>query len=56
MNTLGWLRTLSPEELERQGLHDECGPESARRVVSLIAAHDLVHRNQLARIRRAIGA
>ncbi len=45
------LRLLSDAELDRYGMHSERGPESVRRIVSLIAAHDLVHRRQLQRIR-----
>lgn len=52
---LRWLRGLTPGELDRVGVHSERGAESVRHTVSLIAAHDLVHRAQLARIRRAIG-
>jgi DinB family protein len=44
-----WNR-LSPEQLERQGLHSERGPESARRLLQLMGAHDLVHRRQIDRI------
>ena len=46
---------LREEELDRVGLHDERGEESARRLRALTAAHDLLHRRQLARIRLAIG-
>lgn len=53
---LRWLRSLDDERLDRAGMHAERGPESVRRIVSLLAAHDLVHLAQIARIRRAIGA
>jgi len=53
---LRWLRSLDDERLDRAGMHAERGPESVRRVVTLLAAHDLVHLAQIARIRRAIGA
>jgi uncharacterized damage-inducible protein DinB len=53
--SLRWLRGLSSSELDRVGVHSERGEESVRHTVSLIAAHDLVHRAQLARIRRTIG-
>jgi len=53
---LRWLRSLDDERLDRAGMHAERGPESVRRVVTLLAAHDLVHLAQIERIRRAIGA
>ena len=48
-------RSLSGAELDRVGLHDERGPESARRLRALTAAHDLLHRRQIARIRASFG-
>lgn len=51
---LAWLRGLSDEELNRAGIHEERGPESVRRIVQLLAAHDLVHRNQIRRIKAAV--
>lgn len=51
---LAWLRGLSEEELARQGLHEERGPESVSRIVELLAAHDLVHRRQIDRIKEAV--
>jgi hypothetical protein len=47
--------SLDEEEWERTGLHSERGPESARLLFRLAAGHDLVHLDQIARIRRAIG-
>lgn len=51
---LDWLRGLTDEELAREGLHAERGPESVRRTARLLAAHDLVHRRQVDRIRAAV--
>jgi len=51
---LEWLRGLSDEELDRAGIHEERGPESVRQIIELLAAHDLVHLNQIERIRTAI--
>jgi DinB family protein len=48
-------RLLSEAELDRVGMHDERGPESARRLRALTAAHDLLHRRQIARIRASFG-
>jgi hypothetical protein len=46
---------LTPQQLERVGLHSERGPESAGHIIRLMAAHDLVHRRQIDRILHAIG-
>lgn len=51
---LAWLDGLSDEEMARQGLHEERGPESVGRIVELLAAHDLVHRRQIDRIKEAV--
>lgn len=51
---LAWLDGLTEEELARQGLHEERGPESVDRVVELLAAHDLVHRRQIERIKEVV--
>jgi len=48
-------RSLSEAELDRVGLHEERGPESARRLRALTAGHDLLHRRQIARIRASFG-
>lgn len=45
------LRRLSPEELERYGMHAERGRESVRHLLSLYAGHD---RNHLAQIERLL--
>lgn len=54
-SNLRLLRSLSDEELDRFGLHSERGQESVRRISQLIAAHDLVHQNQIARIKGKLG-
>jgi hypothetical protein len=43
-------RSLSPRQLEREGMHSERGPESVGHLLKLMAAHDLVHRRQIDRI------
>lgn len=48
------LQALSDEELDRVGMHGERGAESVRRGRELVAAHDLLHRAQIARIRAAV--
>jgi uncharacterized damage-inducible protein DinB len=50
---LAWLEGLTPEELGRAGIHEERGPESVEHIVRLLAAHDLVHRAQIERIKDA---
>ncbi len=45
---------LTPDELSRVGLHAERGAESVGYLLRLVAGHDLVHLDQLARIRRAV--
>lgn len=51
---LAWIAGLDDEELERSGVHAERGTESVRRIVRLLAAHDLVHRRQIERIKDAL--
>ncbi|HVZ22755.1 MAG TPA: DinB family protein [Vicinamibacterales bacterium] len=48
-------RGLTPDDLSRVGLHSERGEESLAHLRKLYAAHDLLHRRQLARIRAAVG-
>jgi hypothetical protein len=43
-------KQLSPQQLERVGLHAERGPESVGHILRLMGAHDLVHRRQIDRI------
>lgn len=52
---LRWLRTLSEAELDRFGHHGERGEESVRHIIRLLAAHDLVHRRQIDRIKHTLG-
>ena len=44
-----WTR-LTPEQLDRVGLHAERGPESVGHLLRLLGGHDLVHRRQIDRI------
>jgi len=50
------LRRSSAQDLDREGVHVERGPESVRHMVRLYAGHDLVHRRQLERIIEAAAA
>lgn len=45
---------LSEAELDRVGRHSERGRESARQLRALTGGHDLVHRRQIERIRKAV--
>ena len=44
-----WTR-LTPEQLQKVGLHAERGPESIGHLLRLLGGHDLVHRRQIDRI------
>ncbi len=52
---LKMLRTLNDEQMERYGLHNERGRESVRKMMQMASGHDLLHRNQIKRIKRAHG-
>jgi hypothetical protein len=43
------LRSIPPSDWERVGVHSEQGPETVDVMARKIAAHDLLHLNQLAR-------
>jgi hypothetical protein len=47
-------RKLTPAEFARYGVHSERGGESVQYLLRLVAGHDLVHLDQIARIRRAV--
>jgi hypothetical protein len=49
------LRAATPADLERVGIHSERGDESVALMMRLYAAHDLVHRRQIDRIKAAVG-
>ncbi|NUO78987.1 DinB family protein [candidate division KSB1 bacterium] len=49
------VRSLSKEQLAREGLHSERGPESVWKIVQMMAGHDLLHRNQIQRIKQSLG-
>lgn len=48
------LRSLDEDELRRVAVHAERGRESVADMVRLAAAHDLVHRRQIARIVKSL--
>lgn len=48
------IESLTEEQLQRVGIHEERGPETIEHMIRLYAGHDLIHRRQLARIRNRI--
>jgi len=48
------LRSLDEDELQRVAVHVERGPGSVEDMIRMAAAHDLVHRRQIARIARSL--
>ena len=55
-STCRLLRSLTPEQWRRTGHHVERGRQDLDQIVRLQAGHDLVHRRQLERISRSLGA
>ena len=53
-HNLRMWRGLTPQELERTGQHSERGPESLGLIRTMLAAHDLLHLDQLQRLLMAI--
>jgi hypothetical protein len=54
-SNLRLLRSLGPAKLERYGNHAERGRESVAKMLKLYAAHDLVHLQQIERIKQGLG-
>ena len=48
------LRNASPEDMKRVGVHAERGEESVAHMMKLYAGHDLLHLNQIERIRKIV--
>ena len=48
------MRLLGPRERARVGIHTERGEESIDHMLRMYAGHDLLHLNQLARIRSSL--
>jgi hypothetical protein len=53
-SNLRLLATATPEDLERVGVHVERGDESLAHHMKLYAGHDILHVNQLKRIRKTV--
>ena len=47
------ISSLSDEGLQRAGTHNERGEETVEHMIRLYAGHDLVHSNQISRIRKS---
>jgi uncharacterized damage-inducible protein DinB len=45
--TLAWLDTLSPEQLERTGEHAVWGKQSVRGMIRILVIHDKFHRGDI---------
>jgi uncharacterized damage-inducible protein DinB len=52
--TLRLIERATPQDLARVGVHSERGEESLEHLLKLYAGHDLLHLNQIARIRAAV--
>jgi hypothetical protein len=55
-DNLRLVERASAGDLERVGVHAERGDESAGYLVRLYAGHDLMHLNQIERIKTAVSA
>src|SRR6478736_5994164 len=53
-DNLRLIERATPDDLARVGVHAERGEESAGYLVRLYAGHDLLHLNQIERIRRTM--
>ena len=54
-DNLRLIDRATPEDLARVGVHAERGEESAGYLVRLYAGHDLMHLNQIDRIKKSLG-
>lgn len=48
------LRSITPEQSQRHGIHNQRGKETVADIMRLYAAHDLYHLYQIERIRTAV--
>jgi hypothetical protein len=53
-DNLRLIERATPDDLKRVGVHSERGDESAGYLMRLYAGHDLLHLNQIDRIKQAI--
>jgi hypothetical protein len=50
------LRNATPDDMKRVGVHAERGEESVAHMMKLYAGHDILHLNQLDRIRKSLSS
>ena len=53
-DNLKLLERATPDDLKRVGVHSERGEESVAHLMRLFAGHDLLHLNQIDRIRKTL--
>ena len=53
-SNLRLIERATPDDLQRVGIHVERGEESLAHHLRLYAGHDILHLNQLKRIRQAV--
>lgn len=46
-DTLAWLDTVTPEQLERSGAHAVWGNQSVRQMLRILVIHDKLHRGDI---------
>lgn len=49
------LKNATPDDMNRVGVHSERGEESVAHMMKLYAGHDLLHLNQMERIKKGMG-
>ena len=54
-SNLRLIRALDPDQRLRAGVHSERGDESVEHMIRLYAGHDILHLDQIARVKRALG-
>ena len=50
------LRNATPDDMQRVGVHSERGEESVAHMMKLYAGHDILHLNQIERIRKSLSS
>jgi uncharacterized damage-inducible protein DinB len=50
------LRNATPDDMQRVGVHSERGEESVAHMMKLYAGHDILHLNQIERIRKTLSS
>lgn len=51
--TLAWLDTLAPEQVERRGKHAVWGQVTVRALIRMLGIHDRMHRAEIEKLRAA---